>query len=203
MSTNSSNRLLDQKLASQISEEFTLISKEFSSYQKISGLTCIEGCGKCCFKPDIYCSPLELLPMALDLLNRGEAQGVYDRCVGKEQERCILLKVDNEEKFQARCEEYTHRPLVCRTFGVSARHGKNGKVDFSICKTIKEEKEEEFKKLVAKNHSAEDPTLPFIDTCKNRLATLDPRLLEEEFPVNQALKIILEKVLLHSTYLSK
>lgn len=200
MSTNSSGQIRHKILTREIMREFNLISEEFSSFQSHVKLGCIEGCGKCCFKPDIYCSPVELLPLALELLERGEAQKMYDHCLGKEEETCVFLNIQNPQTFKAQCTMYVNRPLVCRTFGVSARHGKNGRVDISVCKPLQEEKTREYQELVSKNFTIDELPIPFIDICKSRLSTLDPLFSDEEMPINQALKVILEKVLFYSTF---
>jgi Fe-S-cluster containining protein len=200
MSTSSSGLQRHNILAEQILNEFNQISEEFSHFQNKSKLNCIEGCGKCCFKPDIYCSPYELLPMALEFLARGEAQGIYEKCLGKEKERCVFLNVQDEVKFKAQCDAYLFRPLVCRTFGVSLRHGKNERVDVSVCKPLQETKKEIYNELIANSFSTSDLSLPFIDSCKARLVSIDPKLQETELPINQALKIILEEVLFYSEY---
>lgn len=199
MSTNYSGRTHHKELAEKILQEYTGISKEFSDFQTKSNLSCIEGCGKCCFKPDIYCSPYELLPLALELLEKGEAQQVYERCCEKENERCIFLNVKNEEKYKASCDAYMFRPLICRTFGVSVRHGKNKRVDVSVCKTLQDEKAIEYNDLLTSSQN-ENSELPFIDQSKNGLLTLDPSLSDEEMPINKALKIMLEKVLLTHSF---
>jgi Fe-S-cluster containining protein len=200
MSMNSSGLIRQKQLANSILGEFTQISSEFSTFQNNAKLSCIEGCGKCCFKPDIYCSPYELLPLALELLEKGEAQKMYERCLDKQEERCLFLTVTNEEKFKAQCEAYTFRPLVCRTFGVSARHGKNQRVDMSVCKPLQEQKTQAYEELLEKAFSITNLPLPFIDLCKSRLTSLDPALQDEEFPINQALKIMLEKVLFYANF---
>lgn len=197
---NSSGHNRHKQLALDISRHYEQISKEFSNFQTNSGLSCVPGCGKCCFKPDIFCSPLELLPLAMELLERGEAQHFYEKCEGKAQERCIFLHVTDEKNFKAQCQEYRHRPLVCRTFGVSARHGKDNRPDFSVCKTLKEEKASAYEELLNKRFLIEDTSLPYIDLCKGRLLSLDPAFLEEEMPINQALRVILERVLFYAEF---
>jgi len=199
MSTNYSGRTHHKELADNILQEYAVISKEFSEFQTKSKLTCIEGCGKCCFKPDIYCSPSELLPLALELVERGDAQRVYDLCCAKEHERCMFLNVQSEDGFKAKCDAYQFRPLICRTFGVSARHGKNQRVDISVCKTLQEEKAEDYQYLLASSQ-VDSSQLPFIDASKNTLLTLDPSLQDEEMPINKALKVMLEKVLLAHSF---
>ncbi len=183
------------QLSKLILKEYDEISKEFSHFQVDSKLTCITGCGKCCFKPDIYCSPIELLPMALQLLKSGEAEKYLELSLSKQDERCVFLNVSDERSFKASCSQYAFRPLVCRTFGVSARHFKNGKIDFSVCKTLKDNKPEEFNNLIQYQENLNNVKLPFIDLCKSRLVTLDPQFLDSEFPINKSLRIILEKIL--------
>lgn len=202
MSTSSSGLQRHNFLAEKILKEFNQISGEFSHFQNESKLGCIEGCGKCCFKPDIYCSPYELLPLALEFLAKGQAQKIYEMILGKEEERCVFLNVKDEIHFKAQCDAYAFRPLVCRTFGVSIRHGKNERVDISVCKPLQETKKEIYEDLLAKNFSPADLSLPFIDSCKSRLSSLDPKLQEVELPINQALKIMLEEVLFYSTFIS-
>lgn len=200
MSTNSLNLKRFLELSQHILREYDEITATFNNFQHNNKLNCLPNCGKCCFKPDIYCTPLELLPLALEFLSRGDAEKVYALCLEKHNERCLLLNVDNEEKFQGKCSEYNYRPLICRTFGVSARHGKKDNVDYSVCKVIKEDKSTEYYELLLKNYPQDTSDLPYIDLGKNRLAALDPRFLSEEYPINQSLRIILEKVLLYASY---
>lgn len=195
MSTNSLGQTRHKKLAADILSEFEIISREFNSFQTSSNLSCLKGCGKCCFKPDIYCSPYELLPLAIELLEKGDAQRMYDYALEKEDGRCIFLFVQNEKEFGGQCSHYEFRPLICRTFGVSARHGKNETINFSVCAPLKEEKKEAYEAL-----SHETTNIAFIDFCKTRMASIDPLLLEEEKPINESLKIILEEVLFYSSF---
>lgn len=200
MFTNSSSLKNFKELSQSILCEYEDLSKTFQNFQAKEKLNCLDGCSRCCFKPEIYCSPIELLPLALDLLERGEAEAVYARCLEKSHERCMFLNVTSEEKFQGHCTEYAFRPIICRSFGVSARRGKKDELEYSICNTIKEERAEAFRKLLEKNYDRNHVDLPYIDNAKNHLMTLDPRFLEEEHTINQSLKIILEKVLLYAAY---
>jgi len=189
-------------LADAILAEYNLVSAEFSAFQKSTKLNCYEGCGKCCFKPDIYCSPAELLPMALELIERGEAEKFLDNVDSIKDGRCVFLNVTDEENFKGSCKVYSHRPLTCRTFGVSLRHGKNNSINVSVCRPLKEGRALEFQQLVDNDFSPEDQSLPFIDTCKNRLTRIDPSLMEAEMPINDALRLILSKMLLYSEFRS-
>lgn len=198
MSTSSSNQTPNHLITTAILGEFESISQKFSAFQNANSLSCPPGCGKCCFKADIYCAPIELLPLAMELLERGEAEAYLEKCQDIKEDRCLFLSVQDEKTGKGVCTEYKYRPLVCRTFGVAPRHDKNGLVNFSVCTTLKETNPESFAKLQKRDFT--DVEIPFIDQSKNKLACLDPRLAEEEFPINESLAMILEKVLFYESF---
>lgn len=185
------------QLAESITEEYNNLTSHFSSFQKNANLSCLDKCGKCCFKTEIYCSPIELLPMALHLVETQKALEILDKINDETLSHCALLVVTDKQHFQGYCGEYAHRGIICRSFGVSARHGKKG-VDYSVCKIIKEEKSEAYRDLLKTEHNYQE--IPFIDSSKNQLTTLSPEFLEREYPINESLRIMLEKVLLIKSY---
>ena len=189
-----------QKLADLIIDQYNKISEEFSTFQKESRLECLTGCGRCCFKTDIHCAPIELLPIALEAVKKNEAESLYERVLKNEKGYCVFLDIKDHANYQASCTEYNFRPIVCRTFGVSARNGKNGRIDFSVCKTIQENKSDDYKKLIEAEYSNDSLHMPYIDLSHRKLSVVDPGFLEETFHINTSLKIILEKVLLLKTY---
>lgn len=181
--------MISRELSDSIQMKYDEISKVFGDFQKNSKLTCPPECGKCCFKPDVSCAPYELLPMAFYLLDQGRAEEMLELALSKKGEPCLFLKVFDKESGKARCSEYQYRPFICRAFGVSARHGKRG-TEYSICRELKS------KNTYTPEFSHEDEDLPYIEVWKKRLEVLDPKLLEIEIPINEALVVILEKVLL-------
>lgn len=189
-----------KNLANDILREYELLSQKFSTFQNKNQLSCLEGCGRCCFKKDIYCSPIELLPMALYLLEAGKVEEYLNRLENPEHTQyCVFLEVTDKESFKGFCREYQHRAIVCRTFGVSARKTKDLKLDYSVCKTIKENKSSAYLQLIqAFNHLEEE--IPYISSSKNNLLSLSPKFMEQEYPINQSLRIILDKVLLISSF---
>lgn len=178
------------ELAQTISLKYAEVSKVFNEFQQKTNLLCPEGCGKCCFKPDIACAPYELLPLALYLLKTNRAEIFLEKATQAQNDRCILLEISDEEKGKGRCSEYQFRPFICRAFGVSARHGKKDNIDYSICRVLKENDS------FAPQFSFTQEEIPFIEIWKKQLEALDPRLAEKEIPINQGLVILLEKVLL-------
>jgi uncharacterized protein len=189
--------MLNRELAATIQSELESIASEFSSFQKQSNLSCFEGCGKCCFKKDISCSPIELLPLAFDLLDRGEAEKTYDMLLESQIEGCPFIEIHDEQKGLGKCLEYQFRPLICRSFGVAPKRSKNV-VEYSVCRTLKTNKQKAYEELVAQKKINEEA--PYIDNMKSRLVGIHPAFLEEELPITESLIIILEKVLIQNSY---
>lgn len=193
MLTSSSNLDGHKNLANKILKAFDDISIEYSSFQNKTKLTCPTGCGKCCFKSDIYCTPFELLPLALDLIRRGEAESILEKGLSHKAEHCMFMDITDLKGGKGRCLEYEFRPLVCRTFGVAGKHDKKGDLSFSVCSILKEENKKKYSELLS--GKIEIVNIPFIDKVKNKLGCLDPSLLEEEYPINLSLTKILDKLL--------
>lgn len=193
MFMNSSNLTRHKKLSDGILLELNKVYEEFSAFQKKSDLPCPPSCGKCCFKSDIFCAPIELLPMALSLIERGCANEVFEKCKIFSADHCMFMEISDLKAGKGMCKEYLYRPLICRTFGVAGRHDKNNRINFSVCTTLKETHPEKYKNLV--NANLRDDEVAFIDNSKSKISNFDPAFLEQEFPINESLAIILEKVL--------
>jgi hypothetical protein len=78
--------------------------------------------------------------------------------------------------------------LVCRVFGVAASTIQHGKLRFSTCSILKEK----YSTAILDKFS----DAPMIETWKRKLESIAPQLSEKEIPINQALSVILEKILL-------
>lgn len=198
MPTNSLNLTRRHSLAFEIMQEFVGISSVYSNFQNTNSLSCNYGCGRCCFKSDIYCSPVELLPLALDLIERGEAVEVLDKCLNHKANHCVFMKITDLEAGKGQCTVYEFRPLVCRTFGVAGKHDKDGRVSFSVCATLKETKPLDYAELLFRKFENND--IPFIDKSKKNLICIDPDFLQEEFPINVSLSMLLDKLLLEQSF---
>jgi Fe-S-cluster containining protein len=172
----------DQILADKILEQLNESTKEFSGFQNQCGMHCPSECNKCCHNPEISCTPYELLPLAIELLKKNEAEKVLDDAYNSKNNLCVLMNVNN-------CREYLHRPFICRAFGVAARTDKHGNFESIICPILKEN---------YPNKNLEG--VPLIELWKKKLESIDPKLSEREVPINKALIIILEKLLLAKSF---
>lgn len=188
-------------LADEILKAFTEITIEYSSFQNKNLLSCPVGCGKCCFKSDIYCAPFELLPLALDLIKRGVAESVLEKAQSYEADHCMFMQITDVKAGKGQCMEYEFRPLVCRTFGVAGKHNKEGGASFSVCTTLKEKNKKIYSELISRKFEITD--IPFINKSKSKLCTLNPHFLDEELPINKSLALILDKLLLEQHYRSR
>lgn len=188
------------ELVSSIKQEMELIGNEFQDFQKQSKAACPPSCCKCCINPDIFCSVSEMLPMAQALFQQGRHEEVLDQInsfEASDKQNCVLLKIDNLEQGKGKCDGYEFRPLICRTFGFSG-HRLKEKISLSICKNLDfsvERKQE----LEAQLNSS-DASFPIISVASFRLSSKFPKILQEQFQINQALKLAIEKVILYSKF---
>ena len=169
----------------------------FSLYQKASGLSCLEGCGKCCTNPELEASVLEMFPLAVRLLDEGKLVEWLDKLESPTQDFCLMYESHSADGKLGRCGAYNERPSVCRMFGVSGYYDKHREITLSVCKLIRDKYPELTKAWEAE--VSEEKT-PMLITWSYQLANLDPALIQDKLPINQALKGALERVALYALY---
>lgn len=133
-----------------------------------------------------------MLPLALHLFENNLAETFLENALEHSEDRCILLSIIDEEKGLGSCSKYEFRPFVCRVFGIAGRTGKRGQIEYSICALLKEN----IADTITNDHS----NIPFIENWKRKLEVVDPKLTEKEIPINQALALVLEKILLMKSF---
>jgi Fe-S-cluster containining protein len=171
--------------------------ENFSRYQKDSGLLCLEGCGKCCNNPEVEASVLEMLPLALKMLDENKLEYWLEKLEHPKQQHCLMYEAHSPDGSKGQCGVYKERPSLCRMFGVSGFYNKHREVTLSVCKLIKDKYPELMKTRAAE--VSEEKT-PMLMTWSYRLAQLDPRLIQDRLPINLAFKAALEKVALYAQY---
>lgn len=132
---------------------------------------------------------MEMIPMALKLLDDGKLEEWHTRLQEAEGLPCLIFNGKN-------CGSYQQRPSLCRMFGVAGYLNKEQHITLSICKFIKEECPE----LTELALRATGPDTPVMTYWSSRLSTLDPHLIQERQPINRALKMAIEKVALWAQY---
>ena len=181
-----------------VEEEFQNLDREISSFQSWSGLGCQVGCGKCCFKADIEATILEFLPFAQHLHERDQAFEWLEKIKTADTTICTIL--NPMQGGVGMCSQYTHRGLICRLFGFSARTNKYGKKELVTCQIIKEESAANFEKAVGKIDAGAE--IPVMNHFYMRLHAIDFDLTREFFPINEAIKRAIEIILHYHAYRS-
>jgi Fe-S-cluster containining protein len=185
---------LEQK-AGEVMAVFEKLDAAISSFQSWSSLHCKFGCGKCCFKPDIEATALEFLPFALHLYKNGLAEEWHERVSDGE----AICKILNPTQAGAGlCSEYTHRGLICRLFGYSARTNKYGTKELVTCQIIKTEQEAAYQDAAVKIENGAE--VPVMNQFYMQLHAIDNELTKDFYPINTAIRKAIELVLHYYAY---
>lgn len=185
-----------RELANSVQEIYRDAGKAFGEFQAKSKLNCITGCGKCCLNPNITASQLEMLPYTLELIENGTAQEVYEKLCSidfSSGSSCILYEKTSSDGLFGKCGAYQNRPSICRSFGASARLNKRDEKEWVVCALIKEKHKEH---LVVADIEAS----PIMGQFASMVSTLNPYLGDKQYPINEALLLILNKVLMAYGY---
>jgi Fe-S-cluster containining protein len=180
----------------EIESVFAELDAQIANFQGWSGLHCKQGCGKCCFKPDIEATILEFLPLALSLYRRGQAEEWRERLVNGSSDICEIL--NPTQAGAGLCTEYGHRGLICRLFGYSARTNKHNQKELVTCQVIKAEQTEGYTSTVTRITSGGQ--VPVMNDFYMRLHSIDADLTRNFFPINTAIRKAIEVVLHHFAY---
>jgi Fe-S-cluster containining protein len=175
---------------------YAQLDKKIDALQKESGLHCPSGCGQCCKKPDIECTPVEFLPMALDWLDEGVLWEKYEEIKNQESSLCFVYR-PSVTSFGGLCNNYPNRGLICRLFGYSARMNKEGKKEMVTCKILKEEQAPALEFI-----AAHPKTMPVMTNYSTKMASIDLQL-NTRMPINQAIIQAIETVGAYYAYRSR
>ncbi len=181
-----------------VEKVFTALDVEIKSFQNASQITCLTGCGKCCFKPDIEATPLEFLPMAFDLFLTKRIDEVHEQLVSGGQAHCHLFTPKPLSLDRGACGQYVHRGLICRLFGYSAMKDKDGLRKYVTCKTIKESQAEKVEAV--QNELNNGYEIPMMSDYYFQIRSIDPDLGTVRYPINLAMRKAIEYVLAYYAY---
>jgi uncharacterized protein len=180
-------------LSAQLQVHYDEMASLFSHFQQSSGLHCISGCGACCQQPTIEASPFEMLPIAFALYDQGMADETLEQLQVHQTPSCFFYHSHSADGSKGQCQIYAQRPTLCRVFGIGSLLDKNAAVKLSVCRFIKQAHPELLNAL--------DPRLaPRIDHWKQKARLLSDELSSQDMPINQALKMALEKLTMLAYY---
>lgn len=185
-----------QEKVKSVEEVFFRLDAAISKFQNSTQLHCQWGCGKCCFKPDIEATPLEFLPFALHLYQNNLAEEWHLKL--KETKSSLCLVLNPTQAGAGLCSEYTHRGLICRLFGYSARTNKYGKKELITCQIIKTEQSISVAAVESKLESGME--IPVMNEYYMQLASIDFDMAREFFPINEAIGKAIEQVMHYYAY---
>jgi len=188
-----------EHLSQQVEQVMAEIGERYGQYQRDRGLFCRSGCGECCLHPGIEATVLEMLPLAFSLLQEGKAESTLDALQTHDLLGCFFYSRHSEDGKLGQCSVYMKRPGICRLFGAAGYNGREGEVQLSVCKNIKADHPKALQDTIIALES--DPP-PMIRNGKEQIRQIDYELGGLNYPINDAMKLALEKVLFEQYYLS-
>ncbi len=173
---------------------FAELEKKTEEFKTASGLRCAAGCGRCCENPKIHITVLEVFPLASQLWHNKTAESVLTKIAADPAAAtCMFYQPDPVVEGNGRCGVYTFRPLLCRLFGYATVQDKNQHPQLVTCPTMKSLCAQEITPLA---QALKEGRLmaPKMQNYAMQLYNIDPYLGKEQLPINQAIKIALEKL---------
>ncbi len=183
---------LPNHLSRRVLELYSEIDRQTSEFRRATGIVCPPGCGECCLAVVPRVSVIELLPAAEESFLRGEAESLLERIalVG-EDGRCVFFSPDPFTLGNGRCTYYEFRPSVCRLFAYGTVKSKGGKPELVTCRRHKEKDPKIFRRV--QEAISEGLATPKFDQFLLQIFALDPSRGLERVPINQALRLALER----------
>ena len=188
-----------EELIGKVRAAYGELDAEIRAFAGTVSLVCPAGCGRCCHTPSekIEASVLEMLPLAAYLAETGRAEVLLsqDELLTRDAP-CIFYDPQGHPSMKGCCTVYAFRPLFCRLFGFSALADKRGKPRGVICAFLKTQ----HPRLSARINAAISKGAPAPDMAawERRVSLMDPNLGMRKFPINIALKQVLERQGLHA-----
>jgi Fe-S-cluster containining protein len=130
---------MESDTIARILELYAEIERQCLSFQLASGLRCLDGCGSCCRSLKVESTPVEMLPAASELRQRGELEAWHERLAAGQYDshKCVFYSTEPLFPSNGHCIMYAQRPTVCRLFGFAAVIKKNGLIEFGACRQVK------------------------------------------------------------------
>lgn len=181
-------------IAAQIMAHYTQLDGVMEAFQSDLPLHCPTGCGACCENPTLETTPLEMLPLVLELFHRGTAEAWLSLAQASDfEDICVFYQPDPQIAGNGRCQVYPWRPTVCRLFGYATITHKSGEPQLAACarhKALMPEVVAQVEGAIA----AGSVELPNFAAATQQITNLDPEWGTRRFPINAALKMAIERV---------
>jgi len=175
----------------EVEQVFKQLDKETQKFESQSKLKCLTNCNICCLKKGLEANVLEFLPFAYYLVKNNLHEEALDLLETKP-EFCINLAKSQAPGVTAGCSVYEYRGLICRLFGFSGVHDKNGKLSVYTCHYMKAEFHEEFKLASEKINSGMN--IPIVTDYYYKIYYIDNQMANDYNPINVSIRKAIEKV---------
>ncbi|MCK9205663.1 MAG: YkgJ family cysteine cluster protein [Salinivirgaceae bacterium] len=180
---------------------FASLEKEITSLKGETGIYCVENCIYCCTTPKVVATVLEFYPLAVYLYETGQAESFLERIKQNGTSTiCPVLNSDGSRGPRLGCSEYAVRGLICRLFAFNYSTDKHGIRKIATCKKIKITQPETITK--ANNLLLERPVGPKASGYYSQLQSIDFTEGQTLYPIAEAIRIAIEKVLTYYYYLN-
>ncbi|MGP1385637.1 MAG: YkgJ family cysteine cluster protein [Thainema sp.] len=190
---------MNHDVSASLTQLYQDVNAQIASFQAATGLQCPPGCGQCCENPEVESSPLEMVPMALELIRRGDAAAWLEQAdIAGVPSRCVFYQPDEHVAGNGRCQMYMWRPSICRLFGFAAVTDKLGTPKLAACFKHKQVYPDQV--AMAQVAIANGLPVPQFADWQTQIANVDPHWGYQRMPINQALKIAIERVSLSLAY---
>lgn len=169
---------------------YTRMDQLIADFQDRCGLRCPAGCGLCCLTAEVHTTVIEMLPTALVLLQRDEAEKWLE-VIDKQSpfELCVFFEKDISPGQSGHCANYYRRPSICRLFGFAAVRDRLGFLELAVCKQLRQIDPETVASAVRYQNQA-----PSFADCTAQLYAIDPSAKVGLLPINEALKRAIQRV---------
>lgn len=179
-------------LIQQVLDFYQQLEEQTASIPDQIGLHCPAGCGRCCDNPNIEATELEMLPVAWELWQRGDALTYWQNLKNQDKQSiCIFFEPDALIPGKGRCGMYAWRPIVCRLFGYATVKNKHGISEFATCAYLHQTAPEKVAEI--KHQVTAGFPIPNFSEISLQLALIDPHK-SQRLPINQALCLALERI---------
>jgi len=188
------------RIIEEIEKVFEELDAHLQSTAAASGLKCPDFCGMCCRKADIEASPIEFMPLAAWLYKTGKVDDFLAKLDHPKHDWCACFDPDAAARGEWGCQYYEHRGLICRLFGFGFRLNRENLPVLVTCKIMKSTRAAEVAKA-GDIAMARPEEMPIFSHYFMRLLAIDPDLAVPQMPINQAIRVAIEK--LYFYYLDK
>jgi len=187
------------KVSTQVLALFEQIDQQTEEFRQATGLSCPSDCGRCCDRPSVDATVLDVLPLAIALFQQGKAEEILDQLETNSLQRCIFYQPDPSNSQKGRCGVYTWRPSLCRLFGYATVRDKRGQPQLAACAELKATRSLTLTHI--QQQLAEGLSAPSFVEFATQMETIDPTIGSQRFPINQAIQLALQKVGLRAQFL--